>query len=97
VIVSNIEITRVISLARGMPLAVVAMAAECAAPVLPPVSRSSLTLGPAAGQDREFRHTRVRDLQQMLAEGGYAVPPDQVAGKMIGRAICDQVSRLFDA
>lgn len=48
------------------------------------------------GQDRRWRHTRVHDLQRQLADGRYAVVPDIVADKIIGRALCDQVSRLYD-
>ncbi len=73
------------------------VAAECAAPVLPPIVSGRVENRPAAGQDRDFRNTRVRRLQELLADGAYPVPPDQIAGKMIGRAICDQVSRVFDS
>lgn len=48
------------------------------------------------GQDRRWRHTRVHDLRRQLADGRYSVVPDQVADKIIGRALCDQVSRLYD-
>ena len=51
---------------------------------------------PAAGQDRDFRLSRIRRLRQMLAAGTYSIPPEQVATKMIGRAICDQVAHLVD-
>lgn len=48
------------------------------------------------GQDRRWRHIRVHDLRRQLADGRYAVIPDIVADKIIGRALCDQVSRLYD-
>jgi hypothetical protein len=43
-----------------------------------------------------LHHVHLRSLRQMLAQGLYRIPPDLLAEKMIGRAICDQTSRVFD-
>ena len=43
------------------------------------------------------RCLRLRDLRFLLDRGEYQVTPVVVADKMVGRAICDQVARLYDA
>lgn len=43
------------------------------------------------------RSGRLDGLRFLLAHGAYDVAPSMVADKMMGRAICDQVARLYDA
>lgn len=43
------------------------------------------------------RYLRLLDLRGLLDRGEYDVTPVVVAEKMMGRAICDQVARLYDA
>ncbi len=43
------------------------------------------------------RHLRVLDIRNLLNRGEYRITPLVVAEKMVGRAICDQVARLYDA
>jgi hypothetical protein len=38
----------------------------------------------------------IKSLQEMLAAGMYEIPPELVAEKIIGRAICDQVRHCCD-
>jgi hypothetical protein len=96
-IVSTQEITRVICLTADDPATCAARHTRCA--VLEPRARLArdVTAWPAAGPDRDFRLSRVRRLRQMLAAGTYFITPEQVALKMIGRGICDQVAHLVDA
>ncbi len=42
------------------------------------------------------RSGRLDSLRFLLARGQYNVAPNMVADKMVGRAICDQVARLYD-
>ena len=42
------------------------------------------------------RTGRLDSLRFLLARGQYEVSPNMVADKMVGRAICDQVARLYD-
>jgi hypothetical protein len=95
-IVSTQEISRV------MHLTVVDQATDFARPtngVVPePPARVArdVTAWPAAGQDPDFRRSRVAHLRDALAAGDYNITAEQVATKMIGRAICDQVAHLVD-
>lgn len=95
-IVSTQEITRVICLTAGDPARDRARPTMCAVP--PPTTHQArdVSAWPAAGQDRDFRLSRVTRLRQMLDAGECSISPDQVATKMIGRAICDQVAHLVD-
>lgn len=43
------------------------------------------------------RCLHLRDLRCRLDRGEYQITPAVVAEKMVGRAICDQVARLYDA
>ncbi len=43
------------------------------------------------------RHLRLLDIRGLLDRGEYRITPLVVAEKMVGRAICDQVARLYDA
>jgi|GEM_PF-2354029 len=95
-IVSTQEITRVIMLSTCDPGTGVAVPAVCD-PAAPSAHVAhDVTARPAAGQDRDFRLSRVRCLRLLLHAGTYSVLPEQVATKMIGRAICDQVAHLVD-
>jgi hypothetical protein len=96
-IVSAQEITRVICLTVHDSATGVARPTICAV-AAPTTGRArGVSTWPAAGQDHGFRLCRVIRLRQMLDAGEYSIPPDQVATKMIGRAICDQVAHLVDA
>ncbi len=95
-IVSTQEITRVICLTAGDPATGVARPTMCAVPAPITSQARGVSTRPAAGQDRDFRLSRVIRLRQMLDAGTYSIPPDLVATKMIGRAICDQVAHLVD-
>ena len=44
-----------------------------------------------------YRRGRVEDLRRLFARGEYAVAPLDVADKMLGRAFCDQMARLYDS
>jgi hypothetical protein len=100
-IVSSCEIHRVISLVHARPFS--PMAAVPDRPIMhpfpdPPPDRAPLCPERVAlpGQDRRWRDTRILDLRKRLVAGRYAITPDVVADKIIGRALCDQVSRLYD-
>ncbi|MHB8869971.1 MAG: flagellar biosynthesis anti-sigma factor FlgM [Thermoleophilia bacterium] len=55
------------------------------------------TTRPAGGICSEDGRTgRLDSLRFLLARGQYDVSPNMVADKMVGRAICDQVARLYD-
>lgn len=95
-IVSAQEITRVICLTAGDSTTGVPQPTICAVPARPARLARDVTAWPAAGQDRDFRLSRVIRLRQMLASGTYSIGSEQVATKMIGRAICDQVAHLVD-
>ncbi len=94
-IVSAQEITRVIHLTVVDRTADFARP-KCVVPEPPARVARDVTAWPAAGQDPDFRHSRVIRLREALASGTYSVTPEQVATKMIGRAICDQVAHLVD-
>jgi len=96
-IVSAQEITRVICLTAGDPSTGATLPTMYAVPEPGVRLAGDFTAWPAAGQDRDFRLSRLRRLRQMLAAGTYCIPPEQVALKMIGRGICDQVAHLVDA
>lgn len=68
----------------------------CVVPGPPACVARDVAAWPAAGQDPDFRHSRVSRLRDALAAGTYNVTAEQVATKMIGRAICDQVAHLVD-
>lgn len=42
------------------------------------------------------RNGRLDSLRFLLSRGQYDVAPNMIADKMVGRAICDQVARLYD-
>ena len=42
------------------------------------------------------RDGRLDSLRFLLSRGKYDVAPSMVADKIVGRAICDQVARLYD-
>ena len=91
-IVSEIEILKVLGLlARG--------AAETALPAQ--ADGNEVTPGPDPNDDDvspgDARDHRLTDLRSRLDHGHYEVTPADVAEKMVGRAICDQVARLYDA
>lgn len=46
---------------------------------------------------QSYRRGRVEDLRRLFASGEYAVAPHDVANKMLGRAFCDQLVRLYDS
>ncbi|MHB9150513.1 MAG: hypothetical protein ACYC33_10635 [Thermoleophilia bacterium] len=79
-IVSEIEILKVLGLRTGEPLC------------RPAPASPTTTVMPA-----DERCLRLRDLRCLLDRGEYQVTPVVVAEKMVGRAICDQVARLYDA
>jgi hypothetical protein len=103
-IVSTQEISRV------MHLTVVDQATDFARPTMGVVPEPTIGVAPdpptrvardvaawpAAGQDPDFRRSRVAHLRDALAAGTYSITAEQVATKMIGRAICDQVAHLVD-
>ena len=95
-IVSAQEITRVIHLTVVDRATDFARPTICVVPEPPARVARDVTAWPAAGQDPDFRHSRVTRLRDALAAGTYSVTPEQVATKMIGRAICDQVAHLVD-
>jgi hypothetical protein len=92
-IVSEIEILKVLGLlARG--------AAKTALPAQ--ANGNEVALGPDPNDDEDVspgdaRDHRLTDLRSRLDHGRYEVAPADVAEKMVGRAICDQVARLYDA
>ncbi len=45
---------------------------------------------------QSYRRGRVEDLRRLFASGEYSVAPLDVADKMLGRAFCDQMARLYD-
>lgn len=55
-----------------------------------PISRATATDGPS------YRQGRVADLRRLFASGEYSVAPLDVADKMLGRAFCDQMARMYD-
>lgn len=79
-IVSEIEILKVLGLVAGEPLC------------RPAPARPTTTVTPA-----NDRYLRLRDLRCLVDRGEYQITPVVVAEKMVGRAICDQVARLYDA
>jgi hypothetical protein len=85
-IVSSTEIARVLDLARRSLLPQEAILACDHSPMGYPAE------APGLGRNR----VHLQDVQQRLAAGAYDVPPDLLAEKMIGRAICDQTSKLCD-
>jgi len=87
-IVSNEEIRRVLALASSLRIAtrrqtVAATAAMSGQP--------SLSL-PSTSSADESRLSRVCALRDLVAEGAYELNPDMIADKIIGRAVCDQIS-----
>lgn len=75
-------------------------------PTVPPSLRpfaDDQTQAPAAAPGRpgdicadDGRRGRLDCLRFLLSHGQYDVAPTMVADKMVGRAICDQVARLYD-
>ncbi|MHB1344012.1 MAG: flagellar biosynthesis anti-sigma factor FlgM [Thermoleophilia bacterium] len=91
-IVSELEIHKVIDLAvrPTLPSALAALVGT------QPPGRATTT-HPAGGICSEDGRTgRLHSLRFLLARGQYDVSPNMVADKMVGRAICDQVARLYD-
>jgi hypothetical protein len=95
VIVSELEILRVLGLlARGRDVAGAPAKAEDPGrpPFAPDAARE--TGGP---EDFAPSEDRLGELRSRLDHGEYDIAPADVADKMVGRAICDQVARLLDA
>lgn len=91
-IVSELEIHKVIDLLiRPTPqprLRTLADGAPCAdAETIGPLQRICV---------EEGRDGRLDSLRYLLSRGKYDVAPSMVADKIVGRAICDQVARLYD-
>lgn len=62
-------------------------------PLCTPGPARSATTTAAANE----RYLRLRDLRSLVDRGQYQITPVVVAEKMVGRAICDQVARFYDA
>lgn len=91
-IVSEQEIRRVLALAElaGSPAGVGQTPATKSSGLNRPPDSSILAKAPP----NEHRFLHVRSLKDRLASGDYGVSSDLIADKMIGRALCDQISRL---
>ncbi len=48
------------------------------------------------GLSPEVRTVRIKSLRELLSGDGYEIPPEMVADKMIGRALCDQISGRYE-
>lgn len=57
---------------------------------------STLVSHVTAVDGQSYRRGRVEDLRRLFASGEYSVTPLEVADKMLGRAFCDQMVRLYD-
>ncbi|GAB4252237.1 MAG: hypothetical protein Kow00129_13090 [Thermoleophilia bacterium] len=69
-----------------------------AAGAAPPARERGRTVAQRGrGYDSSTRSVRIKSLKEMLAAGAYEIPEDMLADKIIGRALCDQISRLYEA
>ena len=48
------------------------------------------------GLSPEIRTVRIKSLRELLSGDGYDIPPEMLADKMIGRALCDQISGRYE-
>lgn len=48
------------------------------------------------GLSPEVRIVRIKSLREMLTGDAYDLPPEMLADKMIGRALCDQISDHYE-
>ncbi len=48
------------------------------------------------GLSPEIRTVRIKSLRELLSGDGYEIPPEMLADKMIGRALCDQISGRYE-
>jgi hypothetical protein len=84
-IVSNAEIARVLELVR-------IQSGDGPQPVNPYAGDQPSQVGLSP----PVRVFLISSLREMLAAGVYEIPPELVAEKIIGRAICDQVRYLCE-
>ncbi|MHB0979036.1 MAG: hypothetical protein ACYC5Q_02985 [Thermoleophilia bacterium] len=91
-IVSELEIHKVIDLLVRPTLP----------PTFPALADGRLQTRPTTNEQiggicsGDGRTGRLDSLRFLLSRGQYHVAPNMVADKMVGRAICDQVARLYD-
>lgn len=92
-IVSELEIHKVIDL-LVQPVPPPALRALVGARLRADIAAPAPVGGICAG---DGRNGRLDSLRFLLSRGAYDVAPSMVADKMVGRAICDQVARLYDS